>query len=68
MAQETKQFRPVCEATLKGENIFAILGVARRALRQCGLNERAVEMTNRVTQSGSYDEAVRIISEYVETK
>ena len=49
-------------------NIFAILGRARRALRQAGMADEAKEMFDRVTSCGSYDEALNIVSEYVETE
>ena len=49
-------------------NIFAILGRAGRALRQAGMADESKEMFDRVTQSGSYEEALRIVSEYVQTE
>ena len=49
-------------------NVFAILGRASRALKQAGMPEQAKEMFDRVTQSGSYEEALRIVSEYVQTE
>lgn len=55
---------------LAGEdgNIFAILGRASRLLKQNGQIKEADQMYFRVTSSGSYEEALRIISEYVETE
>ena len=49
-------------------NIFAILGRASRALKQAGMADQTKEMFIRVTSCGSYDEALNIISEYVETE
>ena len=49
-------------------NIFAIMGIVSRLLKQAGMREEADEMFTRVTSSGSYDEALHIISEYVETE
>ena len=49
-------------------NIYAILGRASRLLRQNGQNTQAEQMYFRVTSSKSYDEALHIISEYVETE
>ena len=49
-------------------NIFGILGRASRLLKAAGQQEQADEMFRRVTSSGSYEEALRIISEYVETE
>ena len=49
-------------------NIYAILGRASRLLRQNGQSTQAEQMYFRVTSSQSYDEALHIISEYVETE
>lgn len=49
-------------------NIFSILGRASRLLRRAGQADRAQEMTDRVTSSHSYYEALGIVSEYVETE
>lgn len=49
-------------------NIFAILGSASRLLRRDGQADRAKEMADRVFASGSYEQALSIISEYVETE
>ena len=49
-------------------NIFAIMGRASRLLKESGQHDKAKEMVERVTGSGSYDEALHIVSEYVETE
>ena len=49
-------------------NIFAILGNASRLLRRDGQADRTKEMADRVFASGSYEQALSIISEYVETE
>ena len=41
-------------------------GLAARSLKNCGMRDAAQEMQSRVTSSGSYDEALAIICEYVE--
>ena len=46
-------------------NIFNLLGIASRTLREHGLKEQAKEMSDRVFASGSYGEALCIIGEYV---
>ena len=46
-------------------NIFSIMGGASKILRHCGMKEKAEEMTARVTSSGSYEDALKIIGEYV---
>ena len=49
-------------------NIFAILGRASALLKRAGMKDQADEMFQRVTASGSYEQALNIISEYVETE
>ena len=49
-------------------NIFGILGRASRLLKAAGQQEQADEMFRRVTSSGSYEEALRIVSDYVDTE
>ena len=49
-------------------NIFAILGRASALLKQAGQARQADEMFRRVTACHSYDAALRIISEYVQTE
>jgi hypothetical protein len=46
-------------------NIFNILGIAARTLKDHGLRDQAAEMRERVTASCSYDAALGIIMEYV---
>ena len=46
-------------------NIFALLRIATRTLKDCGLKDEAKEMKTRVIESGSYDAALAIIMEYV---
>lgn len=55
-------------APLIGEdgNIFNLMGIAARTLRQAGQCDRADEMLTRVTQSGDYYKALAVIGEYVE--
>ena len=46
-------------------NIFVIIGAACKALRNAGLGT-VDEMSERVKNAGSYDEALQIVMEYVE--
>jgi hypothetical protein len=46
-------------------NIFNLMGIASRTLKDNGMKSGAAEMRDRVTSSGSYDEALGIIGEYV---
>ena len=57
--------KPDCPLIGQDGNIFNLIGIASRTLRQNGMAEEAKEMTNRIYQSGSYDEALCIMGEYV---
>ena len=58
--------KPRCPLIGADGNIFNLLGMASRTLRENGLKEQAQEMKSRVTASGSYSEALNILGEYVE--
>lgn len=47
-------------------NVFNLIGICSQALKRAGYHEQAKEMTNRVTNSHSYDEALSIMCEYIE--
>ena len=47
-------------------NIFAVQGAAVEALRKAGQRDKIKEMRERVTSSGSYDNALCVIMEYVD--
>lgn len=46
--------------------MFNLIGICSRALKTAGHPEKALEMANRVTSSGSYEEALSIMCEYIE--
>ena len=58
--------KPKCPLIGSDGNIFNLLGMASRTLRENGMREEAKEMQSRVTISGSYSEALNVIGEYVE--
>jgi hypothetical protein len=62
--EKTEFIKPSVQLTGEDGNIFNLVGIARRALKRNGLQEKAEEMANRVFQSDSYESALRIISEY----
>ena len=49
-------------------NIFAIMGRASRLLKSSGQGNKAKEMRDRVMSCDSYQKALNIVSEYVETE
>jgi len=60
-----KKQKPNCKLIGEDGNIFNLMGIASRTLRQNGMAQEAVEMRDRIRASGSYDEALCIIGEYV---
>ena len=65
---EQEQRKPSMRLEGRDGNIFSILGRAARLLKGAGQKDQAEEMFRRVTSSGSYGEALHIISEYVDTE
>lgn len=48
-------------------NIFNILGISRKALKEAGVSlEVSEEMSKRVQSAESYEDALNIMQEYVE--
>lgn len=68
MEQERK--KPSCPLVGQNGNIFHLMGIAARVLRQNGMAAEAKEMQTRIMGGAchSYEEALGIISEYVETE
>ncbi len=62
---DKKNKKPRCMLIGKDGNIFVLLALASRTLKENGLNQEADEMYKRATSSSSYDEALCIIGEYV---
>lgn len=62
--------KPTCKLIGENGNIFNLIGIASRTLKQSGLKELAAEMQKRITngEAGSYDAALQIIMEYVEVE
>ena len=58
--------KPKCALIGQNGNIFNLVGIASRTLKQNGMREEAKEMSDKVFSSHSYDEALNIIGEYVE--
>lgn len=63
-----ENLKPTCKLLGEDGNIFSILGRVSRTLKEHGKAEQANEVSERVMASGSYDEALQIIMEYVEVE
>ena len=59
-------FKPKSPLIGADGNIFNLIAIASRSLKDHDLKEHAKEMTDRVMSSQSYEEALSIITEYVE--
>ncbi len=59
--------KPDCELIGQDGNIFNLMGIASRTLKQSGMDEQAQEMYQRITGGGCHDyyQALGIIGEYV---
>ena len=58
--------KPECKLIGEDGNIFNLLAITRRTLLKNDMYSESIEVVRRVTSSQSYDEALRIIGEYVE--
>lgn len=59
--------KPKCRLVGEDGNIFHLMGLASKALKEAGLRDESREMTQRITSGAqSYEEAIAIIMEYVD--
>lgn len=63
-SQQTQQ-KPDCPLIGQDGNIFNLMGIASRTLKENGMEEQAREMRQRITQCQSYDSALCIIADFV---
>lgn len=62
---KAEKVKPDCALIGCDSNIFNLMGIASRTLKQNGMADEEKEMCSRVTSSESYCEARNIIGEYV---
>lgn len=61
--------RTVAKLIGQDGNIFNLIGIASKALKQDGKSDEAAEMTTRVMdEAQDYNHALRIIMEYVDVE
>ena len=63
--EQAQTEKPDCALIGQDGNVFNLIGLASRTLRENGLVDQAREMQTRVFACGSYPEALCIIGEYV---
>ena len=57
--------KPDCPLIGQDGNIFNLMGIASRTLKQNGLADQAKKMCDRIRESGDYYKALGVIGEYV---
>jgi len=58
--------KPTCKLIGQDGNVFNLLSKVSKVLKQNNLYKQEKEMTEKVFNCKSYDEALRIFSDYVE--
>lgn len=62
----TEPTKPIAPLLGADGNVFNLIGIAARTLREHGLRDEAKEMSARAMASGSYGQALGVIMEYVD--
>lgn len=65
LEENATEQKPDCPLIGQNGNIFNLMGIASRTLKEHGMEEQAREMRSRIMESGSYDKALVIIGDYV---
>ena len=61
--------KPKCRLIGEDGNIFYLMGIVSRTLKEAGEPEKADEMIKRITSDAkSYDEALAMLMEYVDVE
>lgn len=60
--------KPTVNLSDAEDNIYILVNKISKILKQKGLYQQAQEMSRRVFNSESYEEAIKIISKYVKIK
>jgi hypothetical protein len=64
-----KMMKPKCRLIGEDGNIFNLMGIVSRTLKEAGEPEKADEMIRRITSGAkSYDEALSMLMEYVDVE
>jgi len=61
--------KPKCRLIGENGNIFNLMGIVSRTLKEAGEPEKADEMIQRITKEAkNYDEALAMLMEYVDVE
>jgi hypothetical protein len=58
--------KPKCKLVGEDGNIFNLIGIASKTLKRAGQTDQAKEMTEKIMKSGSFENTLGIIGEYVD--
>jgi len=58
--------KPLCRLIGEDGNVFVLTSIVAKVLKKNNLHEQVKEMTDRILNCGSYNDALNIISDYVE--
>ena len=58
--------KPKCRLIGQDGNVFNIIGLVKRALKDSGKSDKASEFVRRAFSANSYDEVLTMAGEYVE--
>jgi hypothetical protein len=61
-----KKEKPKAKLIGADSNVFVLMGICSKELKRAGMHDEAKQMTDRVWASGSFNEALAIMTEYVE--
>lgn len=61
---ETENKKPKAKVIGQDGNVFNLMGICSKALKQAGQKEQSEKMTDEIFNSGSYDEALTIMRKY----
>lgn len=64
-AQQQGNGKPDCPLIGQDGNVFTLLGIASRTLKEHGMADQAQQMWDRASQCDSYASALSIIGDYV---
>lgn len=62
----SEQQRPTVKLTDQDGNVFSLLAICTRALKDAGQADVAARLLDEVVNCGSYDDALQIMMRYVE--
>lgn len=66
LKEETMTLKPKVRLTGKDGNVFNLIGICSRALKEVGQMKERSEMLGRAMSAKSYNEALAILGEYCE--